>query len=377
MNKYKLFHGDCIKVMKSMEDCCVDAIVTDPPYHLTPIVNRVGKKNAKPTKDTGNGECTGAAKGFLGKKWDGGDISFQVRLWEECFRILKPGGHLLSFSHSRTYHRMAVAIEDSGFDIKDQIMWIHSSGFPKSHNIGKLVDKIMGNKRTPYIDYDLLRRKKRTLEEGMYSSIKGGIEGAKRTRGNSPWEGWGTALKPSHEPIALARKPLSEKTIAHNVIKHGVGGINIDKCRVGKEEIMPCQTDNGTKHFGGMQGDSYTSVSSIGRWPANLIHDGSREVTELFPPSGGDSAARFFYCAKTSKKERNTEEFKNTHPTVKPISLMSYLCKMVTPPDGLVLDPFMGSGSTGVAALQSGFHFIGIDMTDEYFDIAKKRINAA
>lgn len=288
-----------------MPDNSIDSVVTDPPYEL----------------------------GFMGKSWDKSGIAFSPAVWQEVLRVLKPGGHLLAFSGSRTYHRMAVAVEDAGFEIRDQIMWIYGSGFPKSHN------------------------------------LKG------------EWEGWGTALKPAHEPIVVARKPLIG-TVAENILAYGAGGLNIDGTRVG----------NGTDRASG------------GRWPANVIHDGSDEVLELFPdtksgkpsnirgtggiwsegngipigPQYGDagSAARFFYCAKASKKDRNEGLDRNHHPTVKPTELMRYLCRLVTPPNGTVLDPFMGSGSTGKACVLEGFDFIGIDKTPEYVEIAQQRINA-
>jgi site-specific DNA-methyltransferase (adenine-specific) len=302
MSEVKLILGDCLDKLKDLESNSVDSIVTDPPYGLS----------------------------FMGQKWDYEVPS--VSIWKECLRVLKPGGHLLSFAGSRTYHRMAVNIEDAGFVIRDQIMWVYGSGFPKSHNL------------------------------------------------KNDHQGWGTALKPAHEPIVMARKPLEKKTIADNVLEYGTGAINIHGCRV--EE---------------------------GRWPANFIHDGSEEVLEHFPhtksgkmgpehnrhtdssPNGiygkfdvnhplgqtyGDagSAARFFYVAKTNKKDRGED---NNHPTVKPTELMRYLCRLVTPKNGTVLDPFMGSGSTGKAAVLEGFNFTGIELSEEYLNIADKRIKEA
>ena len=292
----KLLRGDCLQVLKTLKAESVDSVVTDPPYGLS----------------------------FMGKKWDY-DVP-SVEVWEQCLRVLKPGGCLLSFAGTRTQHRMAVNIEDAGFQIRDMIAWVYGSGFPKSRNIG---------------------------------------------------DGWGTALKPALEPITVARKPF-KGTVANNVLTHGTGAINIDGCRVGSDVA--------------------------GRWPANLIHDGSDEVTQLFPntKSGnvkayqranrsgwagptpeqstfereGDSgsAARFFYCAKASKKDR---EEGNTHPTVKPTDLMAYLCRLVTPEGGTVLDPFMGSGSTGKAAIQNGFDFVGIEREQNYFAIAEKRLTCS
>ena len=290
---YQLLLGDCLVQLKSLPDNSVDSVVTDPPYGIN----------------------------FMGKKWDYDVPSTEV--WKECLRVLKPGGHLLSFSSARTYHRMAVAVEDAGFEIRDQIMWVYGSGFPKSHNIGKAEAKLQGT---------------------------------------SNWEGWGTALKPAHEPIVLARKPLAQ-TVARNVLEYGTGGINIDACRNGD------------------------------RFPANFIHDGIEE-----------DWGRYFYCPKASKKERDagltceeksfvqfqtgngcsgkassisegrTTAYKNIHPTVKPIALMQYLCDLITPPGGVVLDPYMGSGSTGCAAMSHGYRFIGMEMDEEYLEIAHTRI---
>jgi len=282
-----------------------------------------------------------SAGGFMGQEWDGGDIAFRAETWRLAWELLKPGGHLLAFSASRNYHRMAVAIEDGGFEIRDQMMWLYGSGFPKSHNIGKNVDKTLGNV------------------------------------GKNEWEGWGTALKPAHEPIAVGRKPISESTVAKNVLKHGTGAINIDASRVESDEDVE------------------------GRFPANIMHDGSDVVQDIFPKnkntrhmsykrSGGDfidgipnqeekswfvteegSAARYFYCPKVSKKERGEN---NKHPTVKPQELMKYLVRLVTPKGGTVLDPFMGSGSTGMAAKDLGFDFIGIEKSEDYFKICQERI---
>ena len=321
----KLFCGDCLQVLKTLEAESVDSIVTDPPYGLS----------------------------FMGKGWD-----YQVpnvAIWEQCLRVLKPGGHLLAFAGTRTQHRMCVNIEDAGFEIRDMIAWLYGSGFPKSRNIG---------------------------------------------------DGWGTALKPALEPITVARKPF-KGTVANNVLTHGTGAINIDGCRVAYQGDYRSPTrSNGEVNSAGVFGAGIkkfddAAAEAKGRWPANLIHDGSDQVTELFPeakgatsnsssgmkgstysgptlkrektPGRGDSgsAARFFYCAKASKKDR---EEGNSHPTVKPTDLMAYLCRLVTPPGGIVLDPFMGSGSTGKAAVSEGFGFIGIEREQNYFDIAEKRL---
>ena len=332
----ELLHGDCLDRLRELPDCSVDACVTDPPYGLS----------------------------FMGKAWDYDVPGAEV--WREVLRVLKPGGHLLAFAGTRTQHRMAVQIEDAGFEIRDMIAWVYGSGFPKSRNL------------------------------------------------DGDWQGWGTALKPALEPITVARKPLVG-TVAANVLEHGTGAINVDECRVAIDpndpNIINTPSRNGTATKftgtaynggkpGGEIGRGPTLQHPAGRWPANLIHDGSDEVVGLFPQSTstgtagsgesdrygkftrkqtgqqigfGDSgsAARFFYCAKASKTDRGEG---NGHPTVKPTELMRYLCRLVTPPGGVVLDPFMGSGSTGKAAVLEEFQFIGIEREAEYLEIARGRI---
>lgn len=341
-----LLQGDCRDMLKTIPDNSVDSVVTDPPYEL----------------------------GFMGKVWDNTGIAYNPQVWQQVFRVLKPGGYLLSFGGTRTYHRMAIAIENAGFEIRDMVEWVYGSGFPKSLNIGKAVDKLQGNKRekiiVPSKSGNSIRRGKG--EQGStYGDAHGGFTDI--AKGTSPWEGWGTALKPAHEPICMARKPLSEKTVAENVLKHGTGGINIDGSRVGTEERYNPSAKNKPNGNSlnmskvGMPQDREGTIS-FGRFPANLIHDGSEEVVGMFP----NDTARFFYCAKASKEERGTG---NNHPTVKPIALMKYLITLVTPPNGTVLDPFMGSGSTGVAAKDNGFNFIGIELDKDYIEIARKRID--
>ena len=319
--------------MGAMPDNSVDSVVTDPPYGLS----------------------------FMGKKWDY-DVP-NTEIWAECLRVLKPGGHLLAFAGTRTQHRMAVRIEDAGFEIRDMIAWVYGSGFPKSRNL------------------------------------------------DGDWKGWGTALKPALEPITVARKPLIG-TVAANVLAHGTGAINVDGCRVGTDTVgwggkgRNGESATAGASRGGTQGgynyNNGEARPANGRWPANLIHDGSEEVISLM-----ESPARFFYCAKASKRDRdeglndmptvtadpygqhrgrrmenNDARFdgkpaaqgKNNHPTVKPTELMRYLCRLVTPPGGIVLDPFMGSGSTGKAAVLENFDFIGIELNPEYFAIAEKRV---
>ena len=380
----ELLHGDCRDVLRTLADNSIDSIVTDPPYEL----------------------------GFMGKSWDSTGVAYDVTVWQECLRVLKPGGHLLAFGGSRTYHRLAVAIEDAGFQIRDQIMWVYGSGFPKSLNISKAIDKAAGAEREVIGQRDTYTGIDKNRNTFMASPRLMPVT-APATAEAKEWDGWGTALKPAHEPIVMARKPLVG-TVANNVLTYGVGGINIDGCRVGRADGDDSSAGNRTATFGtqdtssGGDGSGGWSQNSEGRFPANFIHDGSDEVLELFPNSkggafpkksniptgrhyeggwgavdngvrtemGDGSAARFFYCAKASKKDRN-EGTPNNHPTVKPTDLMRYLCRLVTPPNGTVLDPFTGSGSTGKAAVLEGFNFIGVEQSAEYIEIAKARIEAA
>ena len=434
-----LVNGDCLEEVQKLVDkgIQVDSIVTDPPYHLTSIVERFGKEGSAPAKDK-DGAFQRQSVGFMGKEWDGGDIAFRKETWELFMKVLKPGGHLLAFSGSRTYHRMAVAIEDAGFDIRDQIMWLYGSGFPKSLNLGKSVDKKLGNERIGTGQTKTHSNKGMPQAEER-TAIGAGAFGQEVeeeiTVGTSEWEGWGTALKPAHEPIVLARKPLSENSIIANVLKHRTGGIHIDACRVEGEKqtrdsnpVMnggkygqnqnaerkivkrKSRSDDGvwTNKNSGMkaEGTHYADADPKGRFPSNVMHDGSEEVLKVFPSTSksaggggvkitgknvygkyngreydktigyGDegSVARYFYCPKTSKSEKGND---NTHPTVKPIKLMKYLCRLVTPKGGTVLDPFMGSGSTGIAAKDEGFEFIGIEREKEYFEIAERKVSVA
>jgi site-specific DNA-methyltransferase (adenine-specific) len=378
--------GNSKDLLKTLESNSIDSIVTDPPYEL----------------------------GFMGKKWDSTGIAYDVELWAECLRVLKHGGHLLAFSGSRTYHRMAVAIEDAGFDIRDQIMWVYGSGFPKSHNISKAIDKMEGAERkvVGLGKYSARGRVASGSQVDVGDSSKSIIT-APATDAAKEWNGWGTALKPAHEPICVARKPLIG-TVVENVLAHGTGGINIDGCRVGVNGgCAGAGAGAGARVFAnGLNGTFAKPVDGLGRWPANFIHDGSEEVLQGFPSDENQSASRFFYCAKASKKDRDegcegmekqkanvtgldkgidyrmengaitglkapTKYATNHHPTVKPTNLMQYLCRLVTPPNGTILDPFLGSGSTGKAAIYEGFNFVGFDLNSEYIDIAKARIEYA
>jgi site-specific DNA-methyltransferase (adenine-specific) len=412
-----ILKGNCLETLKTLPDCSVDSIVTDPPYEL----------------------------GFMGKSWDNSGIAYSKDLWAECLRVLKPGGHLLAFSGSRTYHRMVVAIEDSGFEIRDQIMWIYGSGFPKSLDVSKAMDKAAGAERPREIPRTLKNQSTSLSPSGF--NVDGWSPQTKdaQTPEAQQWQGWGTALKPAHEPICVARKPLIG-TVANNVLTYGTGALNIDGSRVGDEIVEAGNAGRGSGHNDGTYklgfGVSEEKQTSQGRWPANVIHDGSDEVLAGFPNSKsatgaftitnsgnatwnqsdkgmfdagksrtfegyGDSgsAARFFYCAKASKSERNAgleglpernlsdrgEDgmrdknsivtrhtiTQNFHPTVKPLALMRYLVKLVTPPNGTVLDPFLGSGSTAVAAILEGFEWIGCEMTEDYFPIIEARVEWA
>lgn len=486
---YELRNGNCKELIKQMADNTIDAIVTDPPYEL----------------------------GFMGKKWDATGIAYDAELWAECLRVLKPGGHLLAFSGSRTYHRMAVAIEDAGFAIRDQIMWVYGSGFPKSHDVSKAIDKLdakdeqkqrqykftawvrsqnvtakqideatgtfMGShyttdKAQPAVmtrehleqcrhlfdevpEWVEREADKRSVESKNFAEreILGNVENGGLGAGNftaekigaggygfdtsynitapatdaaKEWNGWGTALKPAHEPICVARKPLIG-TVAENVLEHGTGAFNIDGCRVGSDPVplyvYSVIRDRERSSYDTGGSNRTGQFTTNGRWPANLIHDGSAEVLAGFPESvarpvkignigkSGDgtkrgifgmgsgvhsayydhatSAARFFYCAKASKRDRDegvagvagvgalrdggreSLPRQNHHPTVKPTDLMRYLCRLVTPPNGLILDPFTGSGSTGKAAILEGFRFVGFEMETQYIEIATARIEWA
>jgi site-specific DNA-methyltransferase (adenine-specific) len=496
----KLLLGDCLDKLKELEDNSVDSIVTDPPYGLEfmgkewdsfktgriskykeggkldveAIQSRKGKGGAGPsyTKRAAK-KCRTCGK----QEWSGSPCkcetpdfeidnstqhtfqSFNEAWATECYRVLKPGGHLLAFGGSRMYHRLACGIEDAGFEIRDQIMWIYGSGFPKSHNIGKAIDKIEGNVRA--VVGETKAGKTAMGQNSGWNAHENRTE-IEITKGNSEWEGWGTALKPAHEPIVMARKPLIG-TVADNVLEYGVGGLNIDGCRVGNEKVSTHSNgvgNTGDKGIYGTFGNQLGSEEREGRFPANVIMDEEAgkildeqsgttksskrgahnnkktEHTNTYTPPNalysddntyGDEggASRFFYCPKASKSDRDegmdlskdkqrpgqtdkglyssspvckdcgktvngtndhskckegleyrpsTTTRKNIHPTVKPTELMKYLIRLVTPKGGVVLDPFMGSGSTGKAAVREGMEFIGIEREEEYYEIAKQRI---
>jgi site-specific DNA-methyltransferase (adenine-specific) len=371
--------GNSKEKLKDLTDNSVDSVVTDAPYEL----------------------------GFMGKKWDSSGIAYDVELWKEVYRVLKPGGHLLSFGGTRTYHRMACAIEDAGFEIRDQIQWIYGSGFPAGNkNISVAIDKKLGKERE-------IISEKRSNSGGMAHISKTNAEHGFRpteytgnaedksaknvitiTKPASPkakqFDGWGTSLKPANEPIVLARKPF-KGTVANNVLQWDTGGINIDGCKIGDELVSthsrgknsasPSRPGEKSVEDSGRITDQreklVVGVDRVGRWPANIIHDGSHEVLELFPQAGKDSAARFFYCAKPNTKEKTCNgTIENKHVTVKPLSLIQYLCRLITPPGGTVLDPFAGSGTTAIACMREGFNYILIELEEESYETCLARINA-
>lgn len=443
MRRYTLQLGDNRELMAKMKPNTVDAIVTDPPYGLSDhsakdVIECLLHWIAGARYEPGGG-------GFMGKDWDawvpGPDV------WHECFRVLKPGGHLLCFAGTRTQDLMGIALRLAGFEIRDGIDWVFGSGFPKSLDVSKAIDAAAGAEREIVGEIDRLPfgygdRPWKNSEDARFQTVT-----IPATPEAAAWQGWGTALKPAHEPIIVARKPL-EGTVAQNVLKWGTGAINVDGCRVEATDGVPKFThrsEPAANAYGdGRNGSNRTGTidTVTGRWPANLVHDGSEEVLRLFPNAGGGfgkrgqrtvgegwatrkgdanswrgtdetvgygdtgSAARFFYCAKASKQDRDEglEGFElrkvstmneyvhpsegrtadknggpkaNHHPTVKPTSLMRWLVRLVTPPGGVVLDPFAGSGSTGKAAMLEGFDFIGMELDPEYLEIARARIEFA
>jgi site-specific DNA-methyltransferase (adenine-specific) len=388
-----IYNEDCLIKLKELPENSIDSIVTDPPYEL----------------------------GFMGKSWDSTGIAYNVDVWKECLRVLKPGGYLLAFGGTRTYHRMACAIEDAGFEIRDQIQWIYGSGFPKSLNISKAITakELTGGSSPQNLRQVGMKENYKPIGQVDYrkgkmfdSNTELDNYETELTENATEWNGWGTALKPANEPICMARKPLSEKTVAENVLKWGTGGINIDGCRIYRDvNDTSGWSITGSKESENiaMSGKNYARLpkedNSQGRFPANIIFDeeagkmldeqsgklksGSNcvrskegsfiehgglgkagDVQITYGDTGG--ASRFFYCAKASKSERGEG---NTHPTVKPLKLMEYLVRLVTPPNGIVLDPFAGSGTTLLAAQNEGFNYIGIEKEKAHCDIINKRIN--
>ena len=459
----RVLAGDCLEILPILwtDGVQVDSVACDPPYHLTSIVKRFGKAGSAPARSNGaTGVYGRATKGFMGKEWDGGDVAFRPGTWQMVKRVMKPGAYLVAFSGTRTYHRMACAIEDAGFVIRDQLQWLYGSGFPKSLNIAKAIDKRRVEDLAPtrqicrfirsamdakhlqsrdlvghfdgchprLIDHWAARESdsqpslptpsqwqtlKQVLEfgdqmdalfsrlcnrkgrfgdaylnapiVGEYFGDPGGFngerfrvaEGLDREPASDeakPWAGWGTALKPACEPIVLAQKPVSESSIVANVLRHGVGGINVSDCEVPAttwphKEVTGDIAGGVTFRANGGGGSRAAGYTDTGRWPANVLHDGSAEVSAAFARYG--DVARFFYCAKASAEERMGSK----HPTVKPIALMRWLTRLITPPGGLVLDPFAGSGTTGVAARAEGFDAILIEREAEYTADIRARLD--
>lgn len=453
---YKLYHGSMLDMLEVIEPNSIDSIVTDPPYELN----------------------------FMNKGWDSSGIAFQADTWKKCYEVLKPGGYLLAFGGSRTYHRIAVAIEDAGFEIRDTIMWLYGSGMPKSMNLGKAVESKLVNGSANTQDWKNLKGTK--VETGDWGISTNSFEyGARpsdytedghmrvdkvdyQTEEGKQWDGWGTSLKPAYEPVIVARKPCDGST-TDNVLKYGVGGINIDECRVGTEErtFLSGKGTNGNC-YGNYNTEENEEVTVNGRFPANVIltydetdekevcggmpdtvsnggtptmpdlrdvgakskeaigidklsfgqvSNAERKASDYVAPMDSGSAARYFYCAKASKADRDEglDELpdksiafsnqaqaelkrggelqdgglnkilvrKNIHPTVKPTTLMQYLVRLVTPKNGTVLDPFNGSGSTGKAVMYENkerdvnYKYVGIELTEEYLPIAQARIEYA
>ena len=402
-----LYHGDNREILKHLDEASVDAVVTDPPYEL----------------------------GFMGRKWDASGIAYDKYLWAEVWRVLKPGGHLLAFGGTRTWHRLACAIEDAGFEVRDSIAYMYGSGFPKSLDVSKAIDKAAGVERE---SKSWLQREREGVfvgDEPQSTSTSGNLQCpvcmkwkfapdyCKCPRDNGPqssaaqqWQGWGTAMKPAFEPIVVARKPLTG-TVAENVQQWGTGALNIDGCRIGSQE-RPVMVRTSTEVPGSSMSGKSTGATcngettTAGRWPANVILDESQaaeldrqsgvlqspksyqrsvvggwdgndiygggkgiptlDAVESYGDSGG--ASRFFYTAKADRRERPRVDG-IAHPTVKPLDLMRYLVRLVTPPGGTVLEPFAGSGTTAEACLIEGFKCIAIEITDDYLPLIMQRIN--
>jgi site-specific DNA-methyltransferase (adenine-specific) len=378
-----LYLGDCLDVLDRLPANSVDAVITDPPYHFDTIVARFGKGGSAPAQFGTDGVFARASAGFMGKDWDGGDIAFRPETWAKVLRVLKPGGHLAAFSAPKCVHKMAFGIEAAGFEVRDRIInlldpddrviafleslsraqadalfrlldqfgglgeafWTFGSGFPKNHDVSKAIDKQLGHKREKVTkagapSYQRSVGNHRPWMDDLDHKVD---SDSPASAASAAWAGWGTALKPAYEPIVIARKPLSESSVARQVLKTGTGAINVDAARVGDD---------------------------AGRWPANLTHDGAGTVVVHFP--GGD-AARFFYTAKADQHDR----IGTGHPTVKPLDLMQWLARTLTPPGGTILDLFAGSGTTGEAAYREGFNAILIEREPEYqADIARRMENA-
>jgi DNA modification methylase len=374
-NNIQLYQGDCLEVLKQIPDNYFHAIVTDPPYHLTqiskPRPDQLGKNNPHARRQA----QMSSSKGFMGKEWDGGNISFDPCLWAEVLRVLKPGGHCVAFSATRTYHRMACAMEDAGFEVRDMLGWLYGSGMPHGHNISKAIDKAAGAEREVLGKNNITQQsfKSGVVWVGTYDGKRKSLDiTAPATKEAKQWDGYNTALKPCQEPIALCRKPLSESTIAKNVLKHGTGALNIDETRVGEECTKIRVMRGGKARVKSQSIGNFTRIetykTTLGRWPANICHDGSPEVLEVL-----GSSARFFYSAKANAVDRKGSK----HPTVKPIDLIRWLCRLVCPIGGRVLDMFAGTGTTGEAAYREGMECVLIEREEEYIADIIYRLQAA
>lgn len=397
--RFQLLKGDCLATLKQLPDNSIDSVVCDPPYHLQSIVKRFSSPTAAESQYGTDGAYRRMSKGFMGQSWDGGQIAFETAVWLECYRVLKPGGHLIAFGGTRTIHRITCAIEDSGFDIRDQICWMQFQGFPKSLNISKQLDRMAGAERE-VIGISNNGIAGGTGQHNGQNDSYGYLGEYSITKPATPeaqkWDGWGTALKPSYEPAILARKPISEANIAQNVLKWGTGGINVDACRFayGDDCWVGPQTDeshqwnlkkNGIRDAFAEQPDNtlrvdLSSYKPSGRWPANIYQcpkppRRQKEAgLEHLESSGGGSLG---FGQDGSLDGRNQPIVKNIHPTVKPIKLMRWLVRLVTPPGGTVLDPFLGSGTTAAAAIQEGFDVVGCELTEKYWPIIEGRTEHA
>lgn len=382
--------GDGFHFLRDQPENRYDSIVTDPPYALVSIVKRFGDKDRKAWEAIGNNHGGGASPyqrasvGFMGKQWDTGETGFDPAFWVECLRVLKPGAHVVAFGGTRTYHRLACAIEDAGFEIRDSLQWLYGSGFPKSHDVSKGIDRAAGAEREvvgvrSYAGGHVQRSSANKLAPPIGTFVRtqdDRLETVPSTDAANQWSGWGTALKPACEPICLARKPLSESTVAANVLKWGCGALNIDGCRVhtaGSEakaynvkRLKPGATlvaEGGNWRPDGDDAARYEGVTKDGRWPANIILDGSDEVVAAFPK-------RFWYGSKADQDSR----LGSSHPTVKPVDLMQWLVRLVTPPGGLVLDCFAGTGTTAEACFREGMRCMLVEREAEYQADIRRRM---
>lgn len=395
--RVRLLQGDCLERLAGLPEASVDAVVTDPPYHLVSIVRRFGKAGAAPDAPaapaSGEGPLQRASRGFMGETWDGGDVAFRPATWAAVLRVLKPGGHLVAFAGTKGFARMAVAIEDAGFETRNTLAWLYGSGFPKSHDVAKAIDKVLGAEGSIVPSGDAVKRMipgaqqhatgswikddGRSYQPGAYLPA---------TEAAAAWQGWGTDLKPALELIALARRPLAEGSVARQVLATGTGAVNVDGCRVEMAAADRVEAEAGTarRGRGPRQASAAYSIDGVprgdwtgakGRWPANVLTDGSAEVVEAFGAAAGDggSPARFFYSAKADAEDRAGSR----HPTVKPVDLMQWLVRLVCPKGGVVLDPFAGTGTTGEAAWREGCRALLIEQDARWCADIRRRMALA